>query len=85
MQDKNIQFLKCIQVFLCYYTDTVSSDLLNFLSMWVCTMQMVEDIAKFGFEKNKKYSKQFFDQVTNFVFYNGLDAEATCQWFPRNF
>lgn len=37
MQDKNIQLLKCIQVSLCYCTNTVSSNLFTFLS--TCVLQ----------------------------------------------
>lgn len=62
MQDKNIQLLRCIQVFLCYCANTVSSNLLTFLSMWVCTMQMVEDIAEFGFERAEKIENYFLIQ-----------------------
>lgn len=82
MQDKNIQLLKFIQVSLCYYTNTESSNLFTFLSTWVCTMQKVEDIAEFGFKIAEKF-KTIFEPVTNFDFYDGPDAKATCQWISN--
>lgn len=85
MQDKNIQLLKCIRVFLCYCANTVPSNLLTFISMWVCTMQMVEDIAEFGFERAEKIPNSFLIQSQTSFFTMALKQRPLANNFQGAF